>query len=181
MRLRLFWLTLALFVLGGYGYYTLCSANEAVKVASSELLKHYQRRADLAPNLVNIVRVYAAHEKEVLSGVTEARAKIGAIAAKPENLKDEQALARFMAAQGELRSALARLLQLAERYPPLKADATFREFQVQLEGTENRGTSARIRYTEAAHEYNLTVSRFPGNLAALLFGFKAKPSLGVET
>ena len=182
MRRRLFWLImLAPFILGAYGYYTLRSADEAVKAAGAEVLKQYQRRADLAPNLVNIARVHAAREKEVLARVTEARAKVGAIPAKPEVLNDEQVLARFLAAQGEMRSTLARLLLLAERYPPLKADATFREFRAQLEGTENRGVSARLRYAKAVHEYNATVSRFPGNFAAMLFGFKAKPSLGIET
>lgn len=180
MRLRLFWLMLALFLLGGYSYYTLRSADEAVNAAWAEVLKQYQRRADLAPNLVNIARVYALQEKEVLTRVTEARAKVGAIPAKPEILNDEQAFTRFLAAQGEMGSALARLQLLAENYPLLKADATFREFRAQLEGTENRGVSARIRYTEAAHEYNATVRRFPGNLAAMFFGFKAKPSLKVE-
>ncbi len=95
-------------------------------------------------------------------------------------MNDEQALARFLAVQGEMGSALARLLRLAENYPPLKADATFREFRAQLEGTENRGVSARIRYTEAADEYNATVRRFPSNLAAMLFGFKAKPNIGAD-
>ncbi len=172
---------LAPFIVGAYGYYTLRSADEAVKAAGVEVLKQYQRRADLAPNLVNITRVHAAREKEVLARVTEARAKLGAIPAKPEILNDEQAIARFLATQSEMGSALARLLLLAENLPPLKADATFREFRAQLEGTENRGVSARLRYAKAVNEYNATVSRFPSNLAALLFGFKAKPGLGVET
>ena len=144
------------------------------------MLNQYQRRADLVPNLVNVVKGYAAHEKEVLTRVTEARAKVGSVQATPELINDPEAFARFQAAQGELQSALSRLLVVAENYPNLKADAGFRDLQAQLEGTENRITVARNRYIQAVEQYNVTVRRFPGNLTAMLFGYKVKPQFTVE-
>lgn len=166
--------------LGGCGYNTLQTTDEAIKAGWAEVLNQYQRRADLVPNLVNTVKGYAAHEKEVLEQVTAARARVGAIQATPELINDEQAFAKFQAAQGELSSALARLLVVAENYPQLKADASFRDLQAQLEGTENRVTVARNRYIQAVQEYNVTVRKFPSNLTAMLFGFKTKPSFTVE-
>ena len=171
---------LLLLNLGGCGYNTLQGADEQTKSAWSEVLNQYQRRADLVPNLVNVVKGYAAHEKEVLTRVTEARARVGSVTLPPEALEDPEALARFQAAQGELRSALSRLLVVAENYPQLKADAAFRDLQAQLEGTENRITVARNRYIEAVREYNVTVRRFPVNLTAMLFGFELKPQFAVE-
>ncbi len=178
-RLRLISLFLVL-ALSGCGYNTLQSNDEAIKAAWSEVLNQYQRRADLVPNLVNVVKGYAAHEKDVLTRVTEARAKVGSLQATPELLKDKQAFAKFTAAQSEMTSALSRLLVVAENYPQLKADAGFRDLQAQLEGTENRITVARNRYIQAVQEYNLTVRHFPSNLTAKLFGFEVKPNFAVE-
>jgi LemA protein len=132
------------------------------------------------PNLVNVVKGYAAHEKEVLTQVTEARARVGAIQATPELLNNEEAFKKFIAAQGQMTSAISRLLVVAENYPQLKADGLFRDLQAQLEGTENRITVARNRYIAAVKEYNIIVRSFPTNLTAMLFGHKTKPSFTVE-
>jgi LemA protein len=167
-------------LLGGCGYNTLQTTDEQIKAGWAEVLNQYQRRADLVPNLVNVVKGYAAHEKEVLEQVTNARARVGSIQVTPELVNDEQALARFQAAQGELSSALSRLLAVAENYPQLKADGLFRDLQAQLEGTENRITVARNRYIQAVQAYNVTVRQFPSNLTAMLFGYKVKPSFTVE-
>jgi len=166
--------------LSGCGYNTLQETEERIKSSWSEVLNQYQRRADLVPNLVNVVKGYAAHEKEVLTRVTEARARVGSIQATPELLNNPQAFARFQAAQGQMSSALSRLLLVAERYPKLKADGVFRDLQAQLEGTENRITVARNRYIKSVEQYNVTVRRFPSNLTAKLFGFKVKPQFAVE-
>jgi LemA protein len=167
-------------LLSGCGYNTLQTTDEQIKAGWAEVLNQYQRRADLVPNLVNVVKGYAAHEKEVLEQVTNARAKVGSIQVTPELVNDEQALARFQAAQGELSSALSRLLAVAENYPQLKADGLFRDLQAQLEGTENRIAVARNRYIQAVQAYNVTVRSFPSNLTAMLFGYKVKPSFTVE-
>jgi LemA protein len=166
--------------LSGCGYNTIQAQDEQINAAWAEVLNQYQRRADLVPNLVNTVKGYAGHEKEVLEGVTAARAKVGSMQATPELVNDEQAFARFQAAQGELSSALARLLVVAENYPQLKADANFRDLQAQLEGTENRIAVARNRYIQAVKEYNVTVRSFPSNLTAMLFGYKPRPNFSVE-
>ena len=178
------WLTAfvlsSMLVLSGCGYNTLQSTDEQINAAWSEVLNQYQRRADLVPNLVNVVKGYASHEKEVLETVTNARSKVGSIQATPELVNDEQAFAKFQAAQGELTSALSRLLVVAENYPQLKADAGFRDLQAQLEGTENRIAVARNRYIKAVQEYNVTVRSFPSNLTAMAFGMKTKPNFSVE-
>ena len=166
--------------LSGCGYNTLQSTDEQIKAGWSEVLNQYQRRADLVPNLVNVVKGYAAHEKEVLTQVTEARARVGAIQATPELINDEQAFAKFQQAQGQMSSALSRLLLVSENYPQLKADGVFRDLQAQLEGTENRIAVARNRYIKAVQEYNVTVRSFPSNLTAMMFGFKTKPNFSVE-
>jgi len=173
-------LLLAIVSLQGCGYNTLQSTDEQIKASWAEVLNQYQRRADLVPNLVNVVKGYASHEKDVLTQVTAARAKVGAIQATPELINDEQAFAKFQAAQGEMSSALSRLLLVSENYPQLKADGVFRDLQAQLEGTENRITVARNRYIKAVQEYNVTVRSFPSNLTAMMFGFKTKPSFTVE-
>jgi LemA protein len=170
----------ATLTLSGCGYNTFQTQDEQINAAWSEVLNQYQRRADLVPNLVNTVKGYAAHEKEVFTEVTEARAKVGSIQATPELVNDEQAFARFQAAQGQLTSALSRLLVVAENYPQLKADASFRDLQAQLEGTENRVTVARNRYIAAVKDYNVTVRSFPSNLTAMLFSYKTKPNFTVE-
>jgi LemA protein len=173
-------LLLAAAWLGGCGYNTLQAQDEQVKASWAEVLNQYQRRADLVPNLVNTVKGYAAHEREVLTQVTEARAKVGSLAATPELLNDPAAFARFQAAQRDMSSALSRLLVVSENYPQLKADAGFRDLQAQLEGTENRITVARNRYIAAVQAFNVTVRSFPSNLTAKLFGFQPKPSFTVE-
>jgi LemA protein len=167
-------------MLGGCGYNTLQTTDEQITASWAEVLNQYQRRADLVPNLVNVVKGYAAHEVEVLTRVTDARAKVGTIQATPELINDPQAFAKFQAAQGEMTSALSRLLVVAENYPQLKADGVFRDLQAQLEGTENRITVARNRYIQSVQDYNVTVRRFPSNLTAMVFGYKTKPSFTVE-
>ncbi len=167
-------------LLGGCGYNTLQETDEQIKASWAEVLNQYQRRADLIPNLVETVKGYAKHEQEVLTRVTEARAKVGTIQATPQLLNDPQAFARFQSVQGELSSALARLMVVVENYPQLKADASFRELQAQLEGTENRITVARNRYIKAVQDYNVVVRRFPTNLTAMLFRFDVKPTFAVE-
>jgi len=171
---------LLMMVLSGCGYNTLQSSDENIKATWAEVLNQYQRRADLVPNLVNVVKGYAAHEKDVLTEVTEARAKVGSLQATPELVNDEQAFQKFIAAQGQMTSAISRLLAVAENYPQLKADGLFRDLQAQLEGTENRITVARNRYIAAVKEYNITVRSFPSNLTAMMFGFQTKPSFTVE-
>jgi LemA protein len=164
---------------GGCGYNRIQSMDEAVKAGWAEVLNQYQRRADLVPNLVNVVKGYAAHEKDVLTQVTEARARVGSIQATPELVNNPQAFAAFQAAQGNLRSAIARLLLVAENYPNLKADGAFRDLQAQLEGTENRIAVARNRYIQSVQAYNVTVRRFPANLTAKMFNYGTKPTFAV--
>ena len=171
---------MATLALSGCGYNTFQSTDEQIKASWAEVLNQYQRRADLVPNLVSTVKGYAAHEKEVLEAVTLARSKVGSIQATPELVNDEQAFAKFQAAQGELTSALSRLLVVSENYPQLKADGSFRDLQAQLEGTENRITVARNRYIAAVKDYNVAVRSFPSNLTAMMFGYKTKPSFTVE-
>ncbi|QLQ01689.1 MAG: LemA family protein [Thiobacillus sp.] len=166
--------------LSGCGYNTLQSSDEEIKATWAEVLNQYQRRADLVPNLVNVVKGYAAHEKDVFISVTEARARVGSIQATPDLINDEAAFQKFIAAQGELTGALSRLLLVAENYPQLKADGLFRDLQAQLEGTENRITVARNRYIAAVKTYNVTVRSFPSNLTAMVFGYKTKPTFTVE-
>ena len=166
--------------LGGCGYNQIQTEDEQVKAAWSEVINQYQRRADLIPNLVNTVKGYAQQELEVLTRVTEARSRATSIQVTPETLNDPQALAKFQQAQGELTSALSRLLVVAENYPQLKSDQNFRDLQAQLEGTENRIAVARKRYIDTVQQYNTTVRQFPVNLTAMVFGYKAKPNFTVE-
>ena len=167
-------------LLSGCGYNNIQSQDESVKAAWSEVVNQYQRRAALVPNLVRTVQGYAAQEKSVLLGVTEARAKVGTIQATPELINDEAAFKKFQAAQGELSSALKSLIAVSENYPQLKSDQNFRDLQAQLEGTENRITVARNRYIEAVRGYNVTIRSFPSNLTAMIFGYKPKPNFTVE-
>jgi LemA protein len=166
--------------LSGCGYNALQRQDEQVKASWAEVLNQYQRRADLVPNLVATVKGYASHEKEVLTAVTEARASVGSVSATPELVNDPQAFAKFQAAQQQMTSALSRLIAVSENYPQLKADASFRDLQAQLEGTENRITVARMRYIEAVQAYNNTVRQFPSNLTAKALGYKTKPSFTVD-
>jgi LemA protein len=181
MRQALKVLTVAfVLLLSGCGYNTLQSTDEQIKAAWSEVLNQYQRRADLVPNLVETVKAFATQEREVFTQVTEARSRVGSIQATPELVDNPEAFARFQQAQGELTSALSRLLVVAENYPQLKSDANFRDLQAQLEGTENRIAVARNRYIKAVQEYNVTVRSFPSNLTAMVFGFKTKPNFTVD-
>ncbi len=182
MRKLLIYLVVSLSVLSlsGCGYNTLQAQDEAIKAGWSEVLNQYQRRADLVPNLVNTVKGYAAHEAKVLTEVTAARARVGQISASPELINDPAALQKFQAAQGELSSALSRLLVVSENYPQLKADAGFRDLQAQLEGTENRITVARNRYIKTVQDYNVTVRSFPSNLTAMMFNHEPKANFTVE-
>ncbi|MGZ5031753.1 MAG: LemA family protein [Usitatibacter sp.] len=171
---------LAALTLSGCGYNDFQTKDEQVKAAWSEVLNQYKRRADLIPNLVSTVQGYAAQEKDVLIGVTNARARATSVQLPAEALNDPQAVKKFQAAQGELSGALGRLLVVAENYPQLKSDANFRDLQAQLEGTENRITVARNRFIKATQEYNILARQFPTNLTAMLFGYKAKASFEVE-
>ena len=171
---------LATLSLTNCGYNTIQTNDEQVKSSWSEVLNQYQRRADLVPNLVNSVKGFAQQEKDVLLGVTNARAKVGSIQATPELVNDPGAFAKFQAAQGELSSALSKLLVVTENYPQLKSDQNFRDLQAQLEGTENRITVARNRYIQAVQDYNVTVRSFPSNLTAKMFGYREKPNFTVE-
>jgi len=167
----------AALLLQGCGYNTLQTQDEQIKSAWSEVLNQYQRRSDLIPNLVATVKGFAAQEQAVLVGVTEARAKASQIQV---NADDPASLAQFQAAQGEVSSALSRLLVTVENYPELKSDQNFRDLQAQLEGTENRITVARNRYIQSVQDYNVTVRQFPTNLTAMVFGHKVKPNFTVE-
>lgn len=166
--------------LSGCGYNKFQTSDEQIKASWAEVLNQYQRRADLVPNLVNVVKGYAAHEKDVFVQVTEARAKVGQIQATPELINDPVAFAKFQAAQREMSSSLGRLMLVAENYPQLKADGVFRDLQAQLEGTENRITVARKRFIDAVQDYNNTVRSFPSNLTAMVMGYKVKPSFTVD-
>jgi LemA protein len=170
----------AVLSLSGCGYNAMQAQDEQIKAGWAEVLNQYQRRADLIPNLVNVVKGYAEHEKEVLTKVADARSQAGAIKATPELINDPAAFAKFMQAQAQMSSALSRLIAVAENYPNLKADGAFRDLQAQLEGTENRITVARNRYIKAVQEYNTTVRSFPSNLTAMAFGYQTKPSFEVQ-
>lgn len=172
---RWFSVLIAALVLSGCGYNDFQRLDEQTKAAWSEVLNQYQRRADLVPNLVATVKGEASFEQETLTRVIEARARASAIQVTPETLNNPQALQKFQAAQGELGSALSRLLVVSERYPTLQANQGFRDLRVQLEGTENRITIARNRYIQAVQEYNVLRRSFPTNLTAMLFGYDAKP------
>ena len=176
------WLALAIlaFTLSGCGYNDFQRKDEAAKAAWAEVVNQYQRRADLIPNLVNTVKGYAAHEKETLEAVIKARSAATSIQVTPEVLNNPEAFKKFQQVQGELSSALSRLMAVSERYPDLKANQNFRDLQSQLEGTENRITVARNRYIKAIADYNILAREFPSNLTAMMFGYKVKPSFTVE-
>jgi len=177
--LSLFTLMFAL-TLSGCGYNTIQTTDEQVKAAWAEVLNQYQRRADLVPNLVNVVKAEANFEQETLTQVVEARSKATSIQATQELINDPEAFNKFQQAQGELSGALSRLLLITENYPNLKANQGFRDLQTQLEGTENRITVARNRYIKSVQDYNVTVRSFPNNLTAMVMGYEVKPSFTVE-
>ena len=166
--------------LSGCGYNDLQGLDEDTRAAWSEVVNQYQRRADLIPNLIATVKGYAAHEKDTLESVVQARAQATGIQVTPETLKDPAAFEKFQQAQAGLTSALGRLIAIAENYPNLKADQNFRDLQSQLEGTENRIAVARKRYIEKVAEYNKGVRYFPTNLTAkFLLHMEEKPNFTV--
>jgi LemA protein len=168
------------FSLTGCGYNQFQQLDEQSKSAWSEVLNQYQRRADLVPNLVATVKGEASFEQDTLTKVVEARAKATSMQVTPETLNNPEAFAKFQQAQGELSSALSRLMVVSERYPDLKANQSFRDLRVQLEGTENRITVARNRYIQSVQEYNVLARSFPTNLTAMMFGYKPKASFTVQ-
>ncbi|MBA4329886.1 MAG: hypothetical protein C0428_16800 [Polaromonas sp.] len=167
-------------LLTGCGYNDFQSLDEQTKSAWSEVLNQYQRRADLVPNIVATVKGEAAFEQDTLTRVVEARAKATSMQVSPETLNNPEAFAKFQAAQGELSSALSRLLVVTENYPNLKANQGFQDLRVQLEGTENRIAVARNRYIQAVQAYNVLARSFPSNLTAMVFGYQVKPTFSVQ-
>jgi LemA protein len=176
--LLLLWLSLGL---SACGYNEFQSGNEAVKASWSEVLSQYQRRADLIPNLVQVVQGQADFEQGTLQAVVQARAKATALQASSELVNDAQAFQKFQQAQKDLSSSLSRLLVVSENYPTLRANQGFIDLQAQLEGTENRIAVARKRYIQAVQDYNVTVHSFPSNLTAMALGYKEKPNFSVES
>ena len=178
---RIWGMLLASAVLGlsGCGYNDMQRGDEQVKSSWSEVLNQYQRRNDLVPNLVNTVNGLAAQEQQILVQVTEARSRVGSIQATPELINDPAAFSKFQQAQGELSSALSRLMVVSEQYPNLKANQGFQDLRVQLEGTENRITVARNRYIKSIADYNILARSFPSNLTAMAMGYSAKPNFSV--
>ena len=172
-------LLFAVLSLSGCGYNDFQRLDEQTKAAWSEVLNQYQRRTDLIPNIVNTVKGEANFEQETLTRVIEARAKATSIQVTPETLENPEAFNRFQQAQGELSSALSRLMAVSEAYPNLKANQAFQDLRVQLEGTENRITVARNRYIKTVQEYNVLARSFPTNLTAMVFDYEVKPNFAV--
>jgi len=167
-------------LLGGCGYNAIQQKDEAVKSAWAEVLSQYQRRADLIPNIVSTVKGEVDFEKSTLEAVVNARARATAIQATPELINNPEAFAKFTQAQGEVSSALSRLLVTVENYPNLKANAAFQDLRSQLEGTENRIGIARNRYIKSVEDFNAFIRQLPQNLTAMVFGYKPKPQFAVE-
>ncbi len=167
-------------LLSGCGYNDFQRLDEQSKAAWSEVLNQYQRRADLVPNIVATVKGEAAFEQDTLTKVVEARAKATSIQVTPETLNNPEAMQKFQAAQGELGSALSRLMVVSERYPDLKANKGFSDLRVQLEGTENRITVARNRFIQTVQDYNVLARSFPSVITAKIFGYQPKPSFTVQ-
>jgi LemA protein len=180
-RRALSWLAAlgAALALSGCGYNQFQTLDEAVKGSWAEVLNQYQRRADLIPNIVATVKGEANFEQETLTKVVEARAKATSIQVTPETINNPEAFNKFQQAQGELSSALSRLLVVSENYPNLKANQGFQDLRTQLEGTENRITVARNRYIKSVADYNVLARQFPTNLTAMVFGYSVKPSFTV--
>lgn len=177
---RWFLILMTTFALTGCGYNDFQRLDEQTKSAWSEVLNQYQRRADLVPNIVATVKGEAAFEQDTLTKVIEARSRATSIQVTPETLNDPAAFNKFQAAQGELGSALSRLMVVVEQYPNLKANQAFSDLRVQLEGTENRITVARNRYIQAVQEYNVLARSFPSNLTAMLFSYSPKANFSVQ-
>ncbi len=172
-----------LFVLSmsGCGYNTMQINEEAVKAAWGDVEAAYQRRNDLIPNLVEVVKAYAKHERETLQAVTEARAKVGSIQVTKGMIDDPKAIAQFQQAQSSMSSALSRLMVVVEKYPDLKANQNFRDLQHQLEGTENRINVARVRYNKAVQEFNISIRTFPNSLTnSMILHLAAKEPFKAE-
>jgi len=167
-------------LLAGCGYNGIQSRDQAVSAAWAEVLSQYQRRADLIPNIVNSVKGETNFEQETLTRVVEARARATSIQVTPELANDPAALQKFQQAQGELSSALSRLLAVSENYPNLKSNQGFQDLRVELEGTENRIAIARNRYIKAVQDYNVFIRQLPQNFTAMAFGYKEKPQFTVE-
>ncbi len=162
------------------GYNTLQAQDQAVQASWSEVLNQYQRRADLVPNLVSVVKGYAAHEQKVLTEVTAARASVAGIKATPELVNDPVAFQKFIDAQNQLQGSLSRLMAVTENYPDLKANQNFMDLSASIEGTENRIAVARNRYIQSIQSYNSTVRQFPSNLTAKATGMQIKPHFSVS-
>ena len=167
-------------ILTGCGYNTLQVKDEAVTAAWSEVQNQYQRRADLVPNLVNVVKGYAKHEEQVLTEVTQARANVAGLKVDKQVLEDPALFQKYQEAQGQLTGALSRLIAVSENYPDLKANEQFRDLQVQLEGTENRIAVARNRYITTVQDYNSYVRQFPQVMTAKVIGMDTKPNFSAE-
>lgn len=167
-------------ILTGCGYNTMQVKDEAVTAAWSEVQNQYQRRADLVPNLVNVVKGYAKHEEQVLTEVTQARANVAGLKVDKEVLEDPTLFQKYQEAQGQLTGALSRLIAVSENYPDLKANEQFRDLQVQLEGTENRIAVARNRYITTVQDYNAYVRQFPQVMTAKVIGMHTKPNFSAE-
>lgn len=166
--------------LTGCGYNTLQVKDEAVTAAWSEVQNQYQRRADLVPNLVNVVKGYASHEEQVLTEVTQARANVAGLKVDREVLEDPELFQRYQEAQAQMTSALSRLLAVTENYPDLKANQQFRDLQIQLEGTENRIAVARNRYISTVQDFNSYARQFPQVMTAKVIGMDTKPNFSAE-
>lgn len=166
--------------LSGCGYNTLQVKDEAVTASWSEVQNQYQRRADLVPNLVNVVKGYASHEEQVLTEVTQARANVAGLKVDREVLEDPELFQRYQEAQAQMTSALSRLLAVTENYPDLKANQQFRDLQVQLEGTENRIAVARNRYITTVQDFNSYARQFPQVMTAKVIGMETKPNFSAE-
>ena len=172
---------LSMGIFSGCGYNSMQAAEEGVFAAWADVEASYQRRADLIPNLVEVVKGYAKHEADTLKAVTEARSRVGSIQASKQLVNDPQALAKFQQTQGELSGALSRLMVVVERYPDLKANQNFRDLQSQLEGTENRITVARVRYNKAVQEFNTSIRTFPNSMTnSLLLHLSRKEPFKAE-
>jgi LemA protein len=167
------------FALSGCGYNQFQALDEQTKSAWSEVLNQYQRRADLIPNIVSTVKGEANFEQETLTKVVEARAKATSMQVTPETLNNPEAFKKFQQVQGEIGSALSRLIAVSENYPNLKANAGFQDLRTQLEGTENRITVARNKYIKSVQDYNVLARSFPQNLTAMVFGYKTKENFAV--
>lgn len=179
MKRLLLLMILPLF-LAGCGYNDIQRLDEQVKSAWSQTLNQYERRAELVPKLVNSVNAYMVNERALLTEVTQARSKVGSIQVNVNDLNDPAVMARFSQAQGELSSALSRLIAVSENYPQLKSDGLFRDLMTQLEGTENRIATERGRYVQAVQEYNLIVRQFPTLITAKIFGYQTMENYGVS-